>query len=118
MEFDDELVFFEGEIAALEVRAEIVDPAETTALAATEKAGGFGERAPAAFTVSSNVRNEAMIFFFGPCTFVCVSFLTARGPSHTQLITHTIIRVVLCCEIALFFLLTLELCSNKDRNRN
>lgn len=85
MEFDDELVFFEGEIAALEVRAEIVDPAETTALAATEKAGGFGERAPAAFTVSSNVRNEAMIFFFGPCTFVCVCFLTARGPSHLSL---------------------------------
>ena len=85
MEFDDELVFFEGEIAALEVREEIVDPAETTALAATEKAGGFGERAPAAFTVSSNVRNEAMIFFFGPCTFVCVCFLTARGPSHPML---------------------------------
>lgn len=43
MEFDDELVFFFGEVAAFEVGAEIVDPAETATLAAPEKAGGFWE---------------------------------------------------------------------------
>jgi len=82
MEFDDELVFFFREIAAFEVRAEVVDPAEAAALAAAEKAGGFGERAPATFAVSSDVSYEAIVFFFGPCTFVCVCFLTTRRPSH------------------------------------
>lgn len=43
MEFDDELVFFFGEIAALEVRSEVVDPPEPTTLAATKEAGGFGQ---------------------------------------------------------------------------
>jgi len=84
VEFDDELIFFFGEIAALEIRAEVVDPAETAALAAAEKAGSFGERAPAAFAVSSNISYEAIVFFFGPCTFVCVCFLTTRGPSHAS----------------------------------
>ena len=84
MKFDDEFIFFFSEIAAFEVRTEIVDPPETAALAASEKAGGFGERAPAAFAVSSNISYEAIIFFFGPCTFVCVSFFAARGPSHLK----------------------------------
>lgn len=43
MEFDDELVFFFGEIAALEVRSEVVDPPEPTTLAAAKEAGGFGQ---------------------------------------------------------------------------
>lgn len=82
MEFDDEFIFFFGEVATFEVRTEVVDPPETATLAAPEETGGFGERAPAPFTVSSNVRYEPVIFFFGPCSFVCVSFLTTRGPSH------------------------------------
>jgi len=82
VEFDDEFILFFREIPTFEVRAEVVDPSETAALAAAEKAGGFGERAPAAFTVSSNVSYEAIVFFFGPCTFVRVCFLTTRGPSH------------------------------------
>jgi len=82
VEFDDEFILFFGEVATLEVGAEVVDPAETAALAAAEEAGGFGEGAPAALAVSSNVRYKSVIFFFGPCTFVCVSLLTARGSSH------------------------------------
>ena len=43
MEFDDELVFFFGKVTSFKVGAEVVDPPETAALAAPEKAGGFGE---------------------------------------------------------------------------
>lgn len=82
MEFDDEFVLVAGEIAAFEVGTEIVDPAEAAALAASEEAGGFGERAPAALAVSSNVGNEAIVFFFGPRSFVGVSFLAARRSPH------------------------------------
>lgn len=84
MELDDELVFFFGEIAPFEVGTEVVDPAETAALAAAEETGGFGERAPTALAVSANIGDEAIVFFFGPSTFVGMSFLTARGPSHSQ----------------------------------
>jgi len=38
VEFDDELVFFLGEVAALEVGAKVVYPAEAAALAASKKA--------------------------------------------------------------------------------
>ena len=78
MEFDDEFIFFFSEVASLEIGAEVVDPPEAAALATPEKASGFGEGAPATLTMSSNVRYEPVIFFFGPCTFVCVCFLTAR----------------------------------------
>ncbi|KAJ0432674.1 hypothetical protein HanRHA438_Chr17g0804471 [Helianthus annuus] len=32
--------------------------------------------------MSSDVSNKTIIFFFGPCTFVCVCFFTTRRPSH------------------------------------
>jgi hypothetical protein len=82
VEFDDELIFLLGEISTFEVGAEIVDPPETATLTATEKTSGFWERAPASLTVSSNISNQPLIFFFAPCSFVYVTFLTARGPSH------------------------------------
>lgn len=82
MELDDELIFFFSEVAALEVRSEVVDPPQPTALAAAKKAGGFGQRAPAAFTVSSDISNEAIIFFFGPSSFVRVSLFTAWRSPH------------------------------------
>jgi|APAra0007618257_1042622.scaffolds.fasta_scaffold00859_16 hypothetical protein len=78
MELDDEFVFFLGEVSTLKVRPEIVDPPETAALATAKKSGGFGERSPAAFSMSFNVGDEPLVLFFRPCSFVCVSFLTAR----------------------------------------
>lgn len=78
MELDDELVLFFSEVSTLKVRPEIVDPPETAAFATPEKAGGFGERSPAAFAVSFNVSYEPLVLFFCPCSFVCVSFLTTR----------------------------------------
>jgi len=78
MELDDELILFLGEVAALQVRPQVIDPPEAAALAATEEARRLRERPPAALAVGPDVRDEPLIFFFGPCTFVRVSLLTAR----------------------------------------
>ncbi|KAF1896688.1 hypothetical protein Lal_00034387 [Lupinus albus] len=80
--FDDDFIFFFGEVATFEVRTEVINPAETAALAASEKTSSFRERTPTTFTMSTNIRYKSIIFFFSPCTFVCVSFLTTRRPSH------------------------------------
>lgn len=82
MEADDELVFVFREVASLEIRAEIVDPAKPAALAAAEQSSSFRERPPATFTVELDVADEALVFLFGPCSFVCVLFLTTGRPPH------------------------------------
>ena len=85
MELDDEAVLVFGEITALEIWPEVVDPAKAAALAATQQAGGLGEGPPAAFAVVAYVGDEALVFFFGPCAFVGVGLFTARRPSHCYL---------------------------------
>jgi len=82
VELDDELVLVLGEIAALEIRPEVVDPAEAAALAASQQAGSLGEGPPAAFAVKADVSDEALVFFLGPRAFVGVGLFTARRPSH------------------------------------
>lgn len=44
--------------------------------------GSFGERAPAAFAMSTNVIDKPLVFLFGPSSFVCMSLFTARRTSH------------------------------------
>lgn len=78
MEFDDEIIFFEGEVSSLEIRAEIVNPPKTAAFAAAEKTGGSWKRAPTAFAVRFDVRDELIVFFFSPSSFVRVVLLAAR----------------------------------------
>jgi hypothetical protein len=51
VEVDDEVVFFLGEVAALEVGAQVVDPPQPAALAAAQQPRRLGERPPAAFAV-------------------------------------------------------------------
>lgn len=82
VQFDDEFIFFVGEVAALEIGAEVIDPAESAALAAAEESGCLGKGAPAALAVGADVGGEAVVFFLGPRAFVCVSFFTAGRPSH------------------------------------
>lgn len=43
MKFDDEFVFFLGEVPALQVRSEVVYPSEPAAFPTPEKAGGLRE---------------------------------------------------------------------------
>jgi hypothetical protein len=40
------------------------------------------ERSPTTFTLSFDIINKTFIFFFSPCTFVGVFFLTARRSAH------------------------------------
>ena len=57
MEFDDELIFLFSEITSLEVRPQVIDPPEAAALSAAEKAGGLGQRPPAALPMGPDVRD-------------------------------------------------------------
>ena len=82
MKLDDQLILLLGEVAALEVRPEVVDPPEAAALATAEEAGGLGQRSPATFAVRLDVGNEPVIFLLGPCSLVGVCLLAARGPPH------------------------------------
>lgn len=82
MKLDYQFIFFFGEIAALKIGAEVVNPPQSTALPAAEETGGFRKRTPTAFAVSSNISDEALVFFFGPRTFVCVRFFAAGRPTH------------------------------------
>nr|GMC87507.1 hypothetical protein BHM03_00060017 [Ipomoea batatas] len=84
VKFDNKLIFFLGEVSAFEIRAQVVDPPETAALAAAEESGGLGEGAPATFAVGSDVSDKPFVFFFSPSALVGVSFLTARRPSHNR----------------------------------
>lgn len=82
MQFDDEFIFFLGEVSPLEVRPQVVYPSEAATFPTSEKACGLGERPPAALAVCPDISDEAIIFLLGPCPFVCMSLLTARRPPH------------------------------------
>ena len=82
MELDDDLVVVVGEVAALEVRAEVVHPAQPAALAAAEEARGLGQRAPATLAVRLDVGDQALVLLLGPRALVRVRLLAARRPPH------------------------------------
>ena len=82
MQFDYQLVLVFGEVTAFQIRAKVVDPAEAAALAATEQSRGFRKGSPIAFSVRSDVRSKAIVFFLGPGALVGVGFLAARRSSH------------------------------------
>lgn len=78
MKFDDDLIFFFSEIASLEVRSQIVYPSQPATLPTSKQPCSFREGTPAALTMSPDVIDEALVFFFSPGSFVGVGFLTAR----------------------------------------
>jgi hypothetical protein len=84
VQLDDELVLLLREVAALEVGAEVVDPAEAAALAAAQEAGGLGQRAPAPLAVRPDVRDQALVLLLGPRALVGVRLLAARRPPHGE----------------------------------
>lgn len=86
MEFDDEVIFFEGEITSLEIRPKIVNPPESAAFATPLKTSGSRERTPTTFTVSFDVRDELIVFFLSPSSFIRVVLLAARRPPHLLLL--------------------------------
>jgi hypothetical protein len=91
VELDDDVVLLLGEVAALEVGAQVVDPPEAAALAAAQQARGLGERPPAAFAVGLDVGDEPLVLLLGPGALVRVRLLAARRPPHAA--------VLACCSL-------------------
>jgi hypothetical protein len=82
VKLDDELVVVFGEVAALDVRAEVVHPPEPAALAAAQEARGLGQRAPAPLAVRLDVGDQALVLLLCPRALVRVRLLAARRPPH------------------------------------
>jgi hypothetical protein len=82
VELDDELVVILGEVAALQVGAEVVHPPEPATLAAAQEARGLGQRAPASLAVRLDVGDQALVLLLSPRALVRVRLLAARRPPH------------------------------------
>jgi len=81
VEFDDEFVFFFCETSTLEIGTQVVYPSQPAALSASQQPCGLGKGTPAAFTMESNMSDEAVVFFFSPGPFVGTSlFVAGRSP--------------------------------------
>ena len=82
MELDDGVLLFPAEVAALDVRAQVVDPAEAAALAAAEQARLLGQRAPVAVAVALDVRHQGPVLLRRPRTPLQPHLLAARSAPH------------------------------------
>jgi hypothetical protein len=89
MEADDEALLVVGEVAALDVGAEVVGPAEAAALAAAVEPGGLGQVAPAAdvAAVPLDVVHQGAVLLLRPRAFLDAGVVAAaRGPPHLLLV--------------------------------
>lgn len=66
MEVDDHLLLFISEIASLDVRPQVVDPAEAATLATSVETGKHRERSPTAMAMSLYVLHQLPVFFWRP----------------------------------------------------
>jgi pyruvate/2-oxoglutarate dehydrogenase complex dihydrolipoamide acyltransferase (E2) component len=82
VEADDESLLVGGEVAALDVGAEVVDPAEAAALAAAEQAGKAWQRAPVGVAVLPDVGHQALVLLGAPRAPPQPLLLAARRPPH------------------------------------
>jgi hypothetical protein len=82
VQLDDGVLLLLGEVAALDVRAQVVDPAEAAALAAAQQAGLLGEGAPVAVAEAQDVGDEDPVLLGGPRALVETHLLAARSPPH------------------------------------
>jgi hypothetical protein len=82
VELDDGVLLLPGEVAALDVRAQVVDPPEPAALAAAQQAGLLGQRPPVAVAVALNVRHQDPVLLRRPGTPLEPHLLAARSTPH------------------------------------
>lgn len=66
VEAENEILFIGGDLAAFDGRAEVVHPAEATALAAAEETGSLREGAPPAFSFFLDVIGQNLVFLRRP----------------------------------------------------
>ena len=77
VEVDDELLLVVGKPAALDVRAEVVCPAEAAALAAAVEPGELGQAAPAPVPVLIDVVDQQLVLLRRPRAFLHPRVLVA-----------------------------------------
>jgi hypothetical protein len=82
VEADDEGLLVGGEVAALDVGAEVVDPAEAAALAAAEQPGLPRQRAPVGVAVLPDVGHQPLVLLGAPRAPPQPLLLAARRPPH------------------------------------
>jgi hypothetical protein len=82
VEADDEGLLVGGEVAALDVRVEVVDPAQAAALAAAEQPRLPGQRAPVGVPVLPDVGHQALVLLGAPRAPPQPLLLAARRPPH------------------------------------
>jgi hypothetical protein len=85
VEVDDDLLLGVREEAALEVRAEVVGPAQAAALAAAQQARELGHRAPAAMAVGQDEVDELAVLLRRPRPPLHPKLVAARLPPHPKL---------------------------------
>jgi len=89
VEADDEALLVGGEVAALDVGAEVVGPAEAAALPAAVQPGGLGQVAPAADVpaVPLDVLHQGAVLLLRPRALLHAGVVAAaRGPPHLLLL--------------------------------
>ena len=82
VEVDDDLLLGVREEPALEVRAEVVGPAQAAALAAAQQARELGHRAPAAMAVGQDEVDELAVLLRRPRPPLHPQLVAARLPTH------------------------------------
>jgi hypothetical protein len=82
VEADDAVLLVGGEVAPLDVRAEVVDPAQAAALAAAEQTGVLGQRAPVGVAVLLDVGHQPLVLLGAPRAPAQALLLAARRPPH------------------------------------
>ena len=82
VEVDNDQLLGVGEEAALEVRAEVVGPAQAAALAAAQQAGQLRHRAPAAMAVAQDEADELPVLLRRPRPPLHPQLVAARLPPH------------------------------------
>jgi hypothetical protein len=85
VELDDCVLLLAGEVAALDVGAQVVDPAEAAALAAAGKARLLGQRAPVAVAVALDVRHQDPVLLGRPRAPLEPHLLAARSAPHVSI---------------------------------
>lgn len=68
----------------LEIRTEIISPAEAATLATSLETSILGDEAPVAGAVLGNVGGELVVFFRSPLSSLDVVLLTAGNPTHGE----------------------------------
>jgi hypothetical protein len=85
VELYDGVLLLPAEVAALDVGAQVVDPAEAAALAAAEQARLLGQRAPVAVAVALDVRHQNPVLLGRPRTPLQPHLLAARRAPHVSI---------------------------------